>query len=293
VRWPAGGLGRPRDVGELTQVQDLLPTILDLCGVTVPATRRFDGVSLAPLLRSTTAALADRMMFINYSRMPGPAPAATPENLSIPKKEGSAVLWRNWRFLENRLLYDVAADPAQEKDVATQNPEIVARMRAGLDEWWNGVKGRVNEPQRVIIGAEAENPTLLTACEWWDVFIDQQGQVRRADLKNGVWHLDVAMPGTYDIELRRWPREAALALSAAPPAEPVWDGMLAAGKALPIAGARIEVQGASERVTVGPDQVSAVFRIPLRTGPASLQTWFLQADQTALCGAYYVYIARR
>jgi len=237
--------------------------------------------------------LADRMLYINYSRMPGSAPAATSNNLSIPRKEGAAVLWKNWRFLENASLYDIQADPGQERDVAGQNPEIVAKLRAGLDKWWDGLKDRVNEPQRVIIGADAENPTLLTACEWWDVFVDQQGQVRRGEARNGVWHLEVAKAGTYEIELRRWPREAALALTAASPAEKVWDGILAAGKALPIAGARIEIQGANQRAAVASDQQAVIFRVPLRAGPVTLQTWFLQADETPLFGAYYAYINRQ
>ncbi len=45
--------------------------------------------------------------------------------------------------------------------------------------------------QRVVIGNDRENPMLLTACEWLDVFIDQQSQVRNGELKNGVWHLVV------------------------------------------------------------------------------------------------------
>ncbi|MBW3599978.1 MAG: arylsulfatase, partial [Planctomycetes bacterium] len=46
VRWPGGGFAPPRDVGELTQVQDLLPTLIDVCGLAPPADATFDGVSL-------------------------------------------------------------------------------------------------------------------------------------------------------------------------------------------------------------------------------------------------------
>ena len=48
IRWPAGGLRAAGDVRELTQIQDLLPTLLDLCGVRPPTRARFDGISLAP-----------------------------------------------------------------------------------------------------------------------------------------------------------------------------------------------------------------------------------------------------
>lgn len=69
-------------------------------------------------------------------------------------------------------------------------------MRSHLNEWWDGIKDDVLGPQRVIIGNDYENPMMLTACEWLVVFIDQQLQVRRTDLKNGKWHLIIDKPGT-------------------------------------------------------------------------------------------------
>src|SRR5438874_87642 len=42
VRWPAGKLGQPRDVATPTQVQDVLPTLLELCDVK-PGGAKFDG----------------------------------------------------------------------------------------------------------------------------------------------------------------------------------------------------------------------------------------------------------
>ena len=90
-------------------------------------------------------------------------------------------------------------------------------MRAHLDAWWAGVQDRVNQVQRVVIGSQHENPSRLTACEWLDVFVDQQSQVRRGVRKNGVWHLQVAEAGEYEIQLRRWPSEADVALSAGVP----------------------------------------------------------------------------
>ena len=36
------------------------------------------------------------------------------------------------------------------------------------------------EPQRVVIGSDRENPMMLTACEWLDVFIDQQDRFAAA-----------------------------------------------------------------------------------------------------------------
>jgi arylsulfatase len=228
------------------------------------------------------------MLVIHYSRMPVPGREAD----VIPKKEGAAVLWKRWRLLENAKLYDLAADPLQRQDVADRHPEIVKRMQSHLQTWWEGIEPRVNEPQRVIIGSDAENPLMLTACEWWDVFIDQQAQVRRGDLKNGAWHLEAAQAGEYEIELRRWPREADLALDAAAPAEKLTDGELPAGKALPIAKATLAIGGRSQSVDLEPGARQATFRVRLASGPLRLETAFCDADGKSLLGAYYAYIRR-
>ncbi len=54
IRWPDGKLREPGDIAELTAVQDILPTLVDLCGLDAPQKAKFDGVSLASLLRGET-----------------------------------------------------------------------------------------------------------------------------------------------------------------------------------------------------------------------------------------------
>ena len=71
IRWPNGGFGKARDVGGLTQVQDLLPTLLDLCGIKPSKNTKFDGMSLATVLQGKEQVPEDRTLIINYSRMPG------------------------------------------------------------------------------------------------------------------------------------------------------------------------------------------------------------------------------
>ena len=50
MRWPAGGLDSGRDVGELTANIDMMPTLMELCGLGDPDDLSIDGKSLAPLL---------------------------------------------------------------------------------------------------------------------------------------------------------------------------------------------------------------------------------------------------
>jgi arylsulfatase A-like enzyme len=134
IRWPAGSLGKPRDVAELSHVQDLMPTLADLAGVAgVPD--GLDGQSLSPVLRGAQESLGDRMLVINYSRMPGFKVNYTRGSPAIPRRNGAAVLWKRWRLLENRMLFDLDSDPHQDHDVAANHPDVVSKMRA---HWTSG-----------------------------------------------------------------------------------------------------------------------------------------------------------
>jgi len=292
IRWPAGSLGQPRDVDELSHVQDLLPTLAGLAGVAgVPD--NLDGQSLAPILRGEKNSLGDRMLVINYSRMPGARVRYTNKSPAVPRRNGAAVLWKHWRLLENRMLFNIDLDPHQDRNVAAGHALVVAKMRAHLNKWWDGVKDDVRTPQRVVIGSEKENPMLLTACEWLDVFVDQQRQVRDATLKNGTWHLEVARKGNYQIELRRWPRESGLKLTDSLPETRVTDGVFKPGKSLPIVTATLKAGDVEVKLSPAPGKDSFVTEIDLAKGPITLRTTFFDADGNEICGAYYAYVRRQ
>jgi arylsulfatase A-like enzyme len=291
IRWPNGKVGEPRELAPLSHVQDLLPTLADLAGIdNVPD--GLDGVSLAPLFRDETIDFGERMLVINYSRMPTFNVSYTDGNPAIPQKDGAGVLWKKWRLLENRKLYDIDADPHQDRNVAAQHPEVVAKMRRHLDGWWKQVKDDVLVPQRVIIGNDSEDPMMLTACEWLDVFVDQQRQVRRADRKNGTWHLTVDRPGRYRFELRRWPRESNLPLTAGVPQTRVTDGVYVAGESLPIHSAGLRIADQRFSLAINATDRAVSFEADLEAGPTTLRTEFRNADGSPICGAYFVYVNR-
>ena len=289
IRWPAGGLGSPRDVGGLTQCQDLLPTLAELVGIEVPP--KLDGRSLVGNLRGEST-VGRRTLVINYSRMPGMKVNYKTDSPTTPARDGAAVLRGPWRLLNGRRLYNVEIDPHQDRDVAVDHPDIVASLNEHLDRWWAITKRGIETPERVTIGSDAGNPSRLTACEWWDVFVDQQAQVRRGERKNGTWHLRVARPGRYRFTARRWPADTGLSLDADADAFIGVDGTFPAGVPIPIAAGRLEIHGQAglnEQTQLPAEaNTSIVFECDLKTGPIEVVATFLDVDGADLLVAYYL-----
>jgi hypothetical protein len=96
----------------------------------------------------------------------------------------------------------------------------------------------------------------------------------------------------YRVDLRRWPAEANAAITSGVPAYTGVDGTYVAGKALPIARARLKVAGFDETVPVTASDKVISFTVNLPVGPTDLQTWFLDANGKLLTGAYYVSVTR-
>ena len=118
---------------------DVLPTVLAAAGAA--AAKDVDGLNFLPALRSGTP-LPERPWF-TYMHQGADAHAS--------------VHLRNWKlvahgdFFPDRPatqpaleLYDLATDPAEKSDLAAQQPELVARLHAGLREFGTWQKSGVS-----------------------------------------------------------------------------------------------------------------------------------------------------
>ena len=279
VRWPAGNLRAPADIGALTRTQDLLPTLIDLCGLQRGAGPAFDGMSLAGLLRSEAQTLPERILVTQYTRL----------NDARPRKGDALVMWNAWRLVGGQELYDVSRDPAQKRNVIDAHADIAAKLRAHYERWWSEVEPGVYDFVPVHIGAPQEKVTQLSPCEWQDVFLDQQAQVRRQK-RNGVWTLFAERDGVYEFSLRRWPVETDVAITAPMPAHQGPDGTFAAGLAFPAAQAEFAIAGTTQTKPLKPDDKQVIFTANLKRGRTDLQTWFRDAEGGEIAGAYFVYV---
>jgi len=271
VRWPGGGLRKPVDIDELTTCQDLLPTLIELCGLKAPTNARFDGVSLAGLLRGSQKKLSDRMLVVQY-------------HIEIPKWN-STVMWKKWRLVKGEELYDIASDSGQRENVASKHPEVVKAMRQHYERWWAEVEPIAKEPCYLHIGSDKENPTTLTCADWYMIYADNFGHLQGG--KNSYWNILVERDGEYEFRLTRWPAEADAALDA-PLKGPVGEG-----KALPIAKAHLKINRFDESKSVASGDKSVTFTVPLKAGKTQLQTWFYDKDGNELCGAHYARVYRK
>ncbi len=125
VRWPAGGVTAGRDIPTLTAHIDVLPTLMEYCGIKSrpEGAPLMHGRSLVPLISADAQSWGARTLITDSQR------------IEIPEKwRKSAVMTDRWRLIRGEELYDIAADPAQQDDISKENPEVVETLRGEYRE---------------------------------------------------------------------------------------------------------------------------------------------------------------
>ena len=282
VHWPAGGLQGGRDVDGLTRGTDIFPTLIDLCQLDVDDGLTFDGLSLADSLQNSQPVSSERKAIVQFGH----------SNLGVwgyTEKDHAVVMWNQWRFLINENeLYNIGKDPSQVSDCSNNYPNLVKQLRDYYEDWWGNLGNNLNVHQPLTIGNEQENPTRLSSCDWAWVYTDNQPNIRDCVMDSGTWHLKVDTKGLYSFTLRRWPEESGLRVSDAAPVMQGVDGFWPAGKALPVSKSWIQVGSDSKQQIVKPTDTESRFEMVLETGPTTLKTWWYDANDSMLAGAYYV-----
>jgi arylsulfatase A-like enzyme len=128
MRWP----GRIRKGSRITQIAgaiDLYPTLTELAGVPRKATKPLDGVSLTPLLTGEPRQWPDRMIF------------------SLRGNRAS-VRTQNYRLDTGGQLFDMTADPMQDRNIAAEKPDVAANLQRAADEFLREVLPHVGPDQR-------------------------------------------------------------------------------------------------------------------------------------------------
>lgn len=288
LHWPDGNLTEARDIEELTAHIDVLPTLIELCGLNSPLDYSFDGRSLAPLIYGNPTPWPDRTIITDSQRVRDPI-----------KWRMSSTMTQRWRLIDGTELYDMDKDPGQETDLSSSYPKVVSRLRSDYDEWWASISPGFAKETRIVVGNSAENPALLTGHDWItdDEFTPwHQAYVRGGKPGIGTWYLEVDQPGRYEVLLTRWPPSLGLSLqSDLPPGKPV-PGLIAfreePGKSIAIHSAILETNQDRHEMKIKPGSQAARFVVDLDKGAVDLAGTFLHGAESTPLGAYYATVRR-
>jgi arylsulfatase A-like enzyme len=120
---------------------DYYSTFMELAGVPVPTGQEMDGLSLMPLLcGKNDAALESRDLFWHYP------------HYGNQGGDPSAIIRRgDWKLIHyfedgRDELYNLAADPGEQSDVATKNGDTATTLRQRLDAWLAEVDAKLPVP---------------------------------------------------------------------------------------------------------------------------------------------------
>ncbi len=284
IYWKDGQISGGKNIDKLTSFMDIMPTLLDLCTLDHPDID-FDGQSIKPLLYGEENYWPDRVIITDTQREDTPV-----------KWKQCAIMTEKWHLIDGKELYDMENDPGQVHDVSDNHPERVQFLRSEYERWWEDISPSFAEYPEIIIDMQYENPVVLTSHDTHTPVglpVWNQVQVREGMHNMGYWVVDFALPGTYEFEIRRWPKEADQLLNASlPPTEPVpgSDGY-PEGVAVDFVSAGIRIGDQTLTKTTEPDAKGVTFSFDVHPGETQLQAWLTDSEGVER-GAYYVYVTQ-
>lgn len=288
IHWKDGGIKVGKDINELTAHYDVLPTLVDLCGLNVNSEIKFDGQSLIPLIKdNNNKDFKDRIVITNSQRVEVPEPWRR-----------TSLMQESWRLIDGVELYDLKTDPEQRTNIADQHPEKIAELKTAYDVWWKEISPSYKDQPYIYIGHEKENPVKLYSHDWHterEASPWHQRHIRTGYIDNGHWMLKVAESGTYNLKLRRWPEETHLPLNAKAPVRPALPNTSVSAskksKSLVVTNAKINIQDIALDKDVDSNNEYVEFEVALKAGETNLKTWFTLENGEVL-GAYYVSVEK-
>jgi arylsulfatase A-like enzyme len=265
IRWPAR-LRAGHKVSRAAAHIDMVPTLLEACGVSLPEDVKIDGRSILPLLEGGRVDWPERTLYFQWHR--GDAPVRY-QRFAARSSRFKLVHAGNVRTGAGPAdvpfeLYDIESDPLETKDIASERPQVVQRMRKAYDAWLDDV-GRDHgyEAPRILIGTPHEPCIILTRQDW-------RGSAATWAPK-GLGHWEIAIPegGQFEIACDADPLRLAAAV-------------------------RLRVQGQEVKLTIPPGSGHYQFPpIELKASPAErLETWIEEEGVEKPYGVRFVYVRR-
>lgn len=163
---------------------DVLPTLSELCNVQMPRGRKIDGKSLVPVLSDKQASWNDRSLFFYWTRK---YPVLY-QNIALLKGNYKLVGHGGYNTdITDFELFNVKKDPYEQNNIVQAQVNIAQDLKKKLNHQFYELANSPNlqNPPRIIIGSEHENPVYLN----------------RNDLENGKWNVQVE-EGYYNVRFK-------------------------------------------------------------------------------------------
>jgi hypothetical protein len=179
-------------VEEICGAIDLLPTLTAAIGIDRVGDKPLDGQNIFPLLQGKAIEWPDRMIF-------------THQNGRV------SVRTQKYRLDDKGALFDMAADPGQTRNVASEQPAVAARLAAAVSSWREEVLAKRGPDERPYPVGYREFPrTWLPARDGV-----AKGNVKRSSSAPNcsyfvnwsskedriTWDIEVNTPGEYEVEI--------------------------------------------------------------------------------------------
>ncbi len=260
VQYPKITDTQPGDRSELTGMVDVLPTVLDVCGIEPPS--NLDGQSMRPLLAQTSGWNGERKLIIQC-----------PRARERSKWGNLSVKYKKWRLVDGKELYDIKDDYGQTRNLIDQYPNLVKALTASYETFWSELPPQSELLSAHVLGAEEAPSVRLSGMDWYEGGHPWPQQALAKRTEQGKWRVDMARSGIYRFELRHHPREEPR------PAEAV--------------KASVTVGKHSRSTLLDVGATHAVLELKLEKGLYDLNTVFQHPDDhegNKEWGAYYVYV---
>ena len=272
IRWPDGKIEAGKSVEALTAHLDILPTLIDLCGLSPSKEVAYDGTSLRDLLYPTDQPWPDRSLVVENQRVKDPI-----------KWRKCAVMTDRWRLVDGKELYDIRKDPKQANDIAADHADVVERLRADYEAFWADVSPEHSLTSHIVIGSDRAPVVSLSSHDWLSDVVPAWSQRHVVAGEKAIaskWALKVERDGTYAISLRRWPVEADQGIN---------DGTY--GKAFNFTHARLRVGDVDQTVAIPEGAKEVTFTAELKAGFVDLAPLFIADDLQVT--PYYAYVTHQ
>jgi arylsulfatase A-like enzyme len=261
IQYPELTDGNPGDIPQLAGMVDLLPTVLDICGLENPG--NLDGQNLRPLLAGSNAWDDERKLIVQC-----------PRKRERFKWDNVSVKYKKWRFVDGEELYNVALDRGQLNNIIDEHPELVEELTKTYEVFWNSLPPGESLIPPHILGSEAMPSVRLNGMDWYKGDAPWTQGALDKKTSQGTWLVEIARDGSYRFELRRYPREASKPIGATE--------------------AAIEVGPVQKMVKLDEADKKAILELNLARGRYDMRSTFIDrsgAGEHPQWGAYYVYVS--